>query len=67
MQIQTLLPAPALVQLDYLVASDVSITLVARTRLPEATCPSCGQPATRVQLLLSTNYGEGGIRTRGRV
>jgi transposase len=49
MQIQTLLPAPALVQLDYLVASDVSITLVARTRPPEATCPSCGRPATRVQ------------------
>jgi hypothetical protein len=34
MQLQTLLPAPSLVQLDYLVASDVLITLVARTRQP---------------------------------
>jgi transposase len=49
MQLQTLLPAPSLIQLDYLVASDVLITLVARTRQPEAPCPGCGRSATRVQ------------------
>jgi hypothetical protein len=49
MQIQTVLPAPTLIQLDYLVASDVQITLVAHTCQGEAACPNCGRPATRVQ------------------
>jgi transposase len=49
MQIQTLLPAPTLIRLDYLVASDVQITLVAHTYQGEAACPNCGRPATRVQ------------------
>src|SRR5438552_3946069 len=43
MQIQTLLPAPSLIQLDYLVASDAMITLVARTSQREATCPNCNR------------------------
>jgi transposase IS204/IS1001/IS1096/IS1165 family protein len=49
MQLHTLLPTPHLIQLDYLIASDVLITLVARTYRPEATCPGCGRTATRVQ------------------
>jgi transposase len=49
MQLRTLLPAPSLLQIDYLVASDVLITVVARTCKPEATCPGCGRTATRVQ------------------
>jgi transposase len=49
MQIQTLLPAPALIQLDYLVGSEVMVTLVAHTCQAEAACPGCGRPATRVQ------------------
>jgi hypothetical protein len=49
MQLRTLLPAPSLIQLDYLVASDALITLVARTSQTEATCPGCGRTASRIQ------------------
>jgi transposase len=49
MQLQTLLPAASLIQLEYLIASDVLITLVARTRQPEATCSGCGRTTSRVQ------------------
>jgi transposase len=49
MKTSTLLPAAALVQLDYIAASDVLITFVARTNQPEATCPHCGRATTRVQ------------------
>ncbi len=46
---QTPLPAPSFIQLEYLIASDVLITLMVRTCQPEATCPGCGRTATRVQ------------------
>jgi transposase len=49
MQLRTLLPTPHVLQLDYLVASDVMITLVERTCRPEATCPGCGRTGTRIQ------------------
>jgi transposase len=49
MQLRTLLPEPSLLQVDYLVASNVLISLVARTCPPEATCPGCGRSATRIQ------------------
>ncbi len=49
MQLQTLLPAPSLIQVEYLVASDVLITLVVRTRQPEVACPGCGGTTTHVQ------------------
>src|SRR5438046_2441058 len=49
MQLRTLLPTPHLIQLDYLVASDVLITLVGHTCQGGAACPGCGRPATRVQ------------------
>jgi transposase len=49
MQLRTLLPTPTLLQLDYLVASDALITLVAHTCQEEAACPDCGRTATRVQ------------------
>jgi transposase len=49
MQLRTLLPTPHLLQLDYLTASDVMITLVGHTDEPEVTCPRCGRPSTRVQ------------------
>jgi transposase len=49
MQLHTLLPAPTLLQLEYLVASDVLVTLVARTCQPKVACPGCGRSATRIQ------------------
>jgi hypothetical protein len=49
MRLETLLPAPSLIQLDYLVASNVRIILVARVRQPQAPCPSCGRSVACVQ------------------
>ena len=49
MPLRALLPTPHLLQLDYLVASDVIITLVAHPCQAVATCPGCGGSAPRVQ------------------
>jgi hypothetical protein len=49
MQLCTLLPTPKLIQLDYLVASEALITLVAHTCQAEAACPGCGRASNLVQ------------------
>src|SRR5689334_3755998 len=48
MQIQTLLPAPRLIRVETILASDAGITLVAQPVQPQAACPHCGHLATRV-------------------
>jgi transposase len=49
MELCTLLPTPKLIQLDYLVASEALITLVAHTCQAEAACPGCGRASNLVQ------------------
>ena len=44
----TLLPDPASLRLEQLLADDAGITIVLTTTRPTAPCPDCGQPATRV-------------------
>jgi transposase len=48
MRITTLVPDPAAVTLEEIVADDAGVTLVARARRAQACCPLCGEPATRV-------------------
>jgi len=47
MSAATLVPDPAVVTLEEIVADDAGITLVLRTRRPTACCPVCDHPATR--------------------
>ena len=49
MRLRALLPTPSLLQLDYLVASDVLVTLVAHTCQRAAACRRCGRTPTRAR------------------
>jgi len=48
MRATTLVPDPAVVTLEELVADDAGVTLVLRTRRPTTCCPVCDQPAVRI-------------------
>ncbi len=48
MRTATVVPDPAVVTLEEIVADDSRITLVVRTRRERACCPLCGAPASRV-------------------
>ncbi len=48
MRTASLVPDPAVVALEEIVADDVGVTLVLRARRPAACCPLCDHPATRV-------------------
>ena len=48
MRTATLVPDPAVVTLEEIVADDAGVTLVLRARRPTACCPLCDQPATRI-------------------
>ncbi len=48
MRAATLVPDPAVVTLEEIVADEVGITLVLRTRRPTASCPVCDHPAVRI-------------------
>jgi len=48
MRTASLVPDPAVVTLEEIVADDEGVTLVVRARRPTACCPRCDQAATRV-------------------
>jgi len=48
MRIASLVPDPAVVTLEEIVATDAAVTLVLRARRPTTCCPVCEHPATRV-------------------
>jgi transposase len=45
---KTLIPDPAVITVERIVADDTGIVLIARTRRSAVSCPVCGQPTTRV-------------------
>jgi transposase len=47
MRTASLVPDPAIVTLEEIVAADAGVTLVLRTRRPTARCPVCDHPAAR--------------------
>ncbi len=48
MAARTLVPDPAVVTLEELVADAAGITVIVRARRPAACCPDCGQPTRRI-------------------
>lgn len=48
MAARTLVPDPAVVTLEELVADAAGITVIVRARRPAACCPDCGQPTQRI-------------------
>ncbi len=48
MRAATLVPDPAAVTLEEIVADDAAITLIVRARRPTACCPVCDHPAVRI-------------------
>ena len=48
MRTATLVPDPAVVDLEEIIADAAGITLVVRARRERACCPLCDRPATRV-------------------
>lgn len=48
MRTATLVPDPAAVTLEEIVADDAGVTLIMRARRPTACCPVCDQSAVRI-------------------
>ncbi len=58
MRAATLVPDPAVVTLEELVADDTGVTLVVRARRAHACCPLCDQAATRVHSWYTRRLGD---------
>lgn len=58
MRTATLVPDPAAVTLEEIVADEAGVTLVLRARRPTACCPCCGGVATRIHSWYTRQLGD---------
>jgi transposase len=58
MRTATLVPDPAAVTLEEIVADEAGVTLILRARRPTACCPCCGGVATRVHSWYTRQLGD---------
>ena len=58
MRTTSLVPDPAVVTLEEIVADDAGVTLILRTRRPTTCCPVCDHRATRAHSWYTRRLGD---------